>query len=65
LLCVCAVAFCCGLQLFQLAGNKRHIQEVGNFGRLPKEKKKKNSKMAGKLGYSMTRAFKKQQHAAS
>jgi hypothetical protein len=27
--------------LFQLAGNKRHIQEVGNFGRLPKEKKKK------------------------
>jgi len=26
--------------LFQLAGNKRHIQEVGNFGRLPKEKKK-------------------------
>jgi hypothetical protein len=29
--------------LFQLAGNKRHIQEVGNFGRLPKEKKKKKT----------------------
>jgi hypothetical protein len=44
LLCVCAVAFCCSLQLFQLAGNKRHIQEVGNFGRLPKEKKKKTAR---------------------
>jgi hypothetical protein len=30
-----------------------------------REKKKKNSKMACKLGYSMTLAFKKQQHAAS
>jgi hypothetical protein len=30
--------------LFQLAGNKRHIQEVGNFGRLPKEKKKKTAR---------------------
>jgi hypothetical protein len=47
LLCVCAVAFCCSLQLFQLAGNKRHIQEVGNFGRLPKEKKKKKKQQDG------------------